>query len=101
MGESSGIGGGGSLPIKPNEPEKLGDVTGQPSGGSIENALHTPVKNLNQLKQVLIENLGKKEGTKMYNGFVKSFAMQMLSQMQQSAAQAKKAAQQMRQGPQG
>ncbi len=100
MGDPGSIGREPS-PIKPTESSGVGQVPGEPSGGNIENALHTPVSTLGQLKKVLIDTLGEKEGTKMYNSFIKSFAMQMISQIQQSAEQAKKAAQQMRQGPQG
>jgi hypothetical protein len=100
MGDTSGIGKEGSSIPTPGS-SGVGGVSGEPSGASIENALHTPVANLGQLKKVLIDNLGEEEGKKLYNTFVKTFAMQMLSQLQHSADQAKQAAQQMRQGPQG
>ncbi|MCC5832137.1 MAG: hypothetical protein JJU12_03745 [Chlamydiales bacterium] len=103
MADTGGIGGEGSK-VPPSESPGVGGVPGGPggpSGGSIENALHTRVATLGQLKQVLVDNLGEKEGTKLYNGFVKSLAMQILGQVQQSAEQAKKAARQMREGPQG
>lgn len=99
MGDTSGIGEGSS--IQPPGSSGVGETPGGPSGGSVENALHTPVATLGQLKQVLIQNLGEKEGTKLYNTFIQSFAMQMLSQIQHSAQQAQRAAQQMREGPQG
>ncbi len=99
MGETSGIG-PESKPIGPAGTSGPKETSQGPSSGSIENAMHTPVKNLGQLKQVLIDNLGEEQGKKMFNNFVKSFAMQMITQVQHSAQQAKKAAQQMRQGPQ-
>lgn len=86
---------GGISPIKPTD----GSQEATSGGGSLEAALHTPVQTLGQLKQVLIANLGEENGTKAYNAFIQSFAMQMMQQVQQSAAQAQKAAQQMRMGP--
>lgn len=97
MGNTGGIGPEGPS-IRPTETSGPGGVTGQPSGGSVENVLHAKVKTLGQLKQVLVQNLGEKEGTKLYNNFIQAFAMQMINQVQQSAAQAKKAAQQMGKG---
>lgn len=72
----------------------VGDKSG--GGGSIGAAMSTPVHNLGELKQVLISNLGQEKGTQFYNMFLKTMAMMMLSQVQQSAEQAKKASQQMR-----
>lgn len=94
---------GESSPIRPEIPGmgKIPEEKGGPSGGSIEKALHTKVKTLGQLKQVLIDNLGKKEGEKVYNYFMGSIAMEMLSQIQHAAQQAKKASQQMRANNQG
>lgn len=91
---ASGIGG----PEGP-KPEEIGGLakTGEgPSGGDVSAALHAKVKTLGELKAVLIRYLGEKQGTKMYNTFIQSFAMIMLSQIQQSAEAAKKAAQQTR-----
>lgn len=59
----------------------------------LEVAAKTPVKTLADLKRVLIEHLGEKNGKKMYNHFLKSVIESMLSQMrhsQQSADQATK-----------
>ncbi len=99
MDSSSGIG-GGSKPIQPSESKGPEETSGEPTGKSLENALHAPVKTLGQLKQVLIDNLGEKEGKKLYNSFMKSFMMQILNQVQESAQQAKKAAQSMRESTQ-
>lgn len=100
MGDASGIGREGK-PIQPSESTGPKELSGDVSGGSIQKALHTPVKTLGQLKKVLIDNLGEKEGTKLYNNFIKSFALMMLSQIREAAQGAAKAAQQMRSGPQG
>ena len=87
--DSSGIGG----PTESTGPDK---IPSGPSEGALENALHTPVKTLGDLKRVLISSMGEKEGTKFYNNFLKSFAMLMLNQVQHAASAAKKASRQMR-----
>ena len=94
-GNTGGVGGESS----PIESSKASGVPGEPSGGDLQAALHTPVRTLGELKEMLIKHLGKEKGTKLYNTFMKSFAMQVMSQVQHSAQQAQKAAQQMRQGP--
>jgi hypothetical protein len=92
MNSSSGI--GGAAPT----PEKVPETGGVHEMGkkSTESVLQTKVATLGQLKALLIQNYGEKEGLKFYNQFMKSFAMVILQQVQQSAEQAKKAAQSMR-----
>lgn len=100
MNEMGGPSGIGDSSFKP----PLGEVEGQkggPSGSDIEKALHTKVRTLGQLKAMLEKDLGKKDGDKLYNVFMKSFLMMMLTQIQQSAEGAKKAAQNMRMDRQG
>lgn len=97
MSNTGGIGGSSSSGEAP-EIKELKSMEQGPKGQSIENALHTKVSTLGELKAMLVKNLGEKNGTKMYNEFIQSFAMLMLEQIQQSAEQAKKASQQMRMG---
>lgn len=91
MSGSSGV---GDASFKP--PVGGASGAGGPSGQDIEKALHTKVRTMGELKQMLESTLGKKDGEKMYNMFMKSFGMMMLSQIQHAAEQAKKATQQMR-----
>jgi len=92
MSSSKGIGGPSS---SPEEIPGLGEVSGL-SQSEVSGLLHTGISNLGQLKSVLISYLGEEQGKKFYNEFMKSFAMQILEQMQQSAQQAKKASEHMR-----
>lgn len=85
------------------KPEELGGpskASEGPSGGDVAAAMQAKVKTLGELKAVLIQHLGEKEGTKLYNTFLQSFVMTMLAQLRQSAQGADKAAQQMRNTPQ-
>lgn len=93
MSSSSGIGGSNPSPITPQTGATGGP---EPSSGSVEAAMRTPVANLEQLKQVLVQNLGEEKGTKLYNSFLSSFTMLMIQQMQSSARQAEKASEGMR-----
>lgn len=68
------------------------------SGSDLQSAMQTPVSNTGDLKAMLIGKLGEEEGTKLYNGFMKSFVMIMLQQIQESAAHAKAASQRARHG---
>ncbi|MCB1181054.1 MAG: hypothetical protein KDK55_03410 [Chlamydiia bacterium] len=85
----------------PSKPEETHPVTPHPSegksGGNILAAMETPVRTLGQLKTVLIENLGKKEGEKFYQTFLKSFVMTMLAPIRTAEQQAQQAAKKMRQ----
>lgn len=98
MSSGSGqVGGGGSFDpakIQGNQP-----ASGSPTGGDLQAALHTKVSNLGELKSMLTQTLGEKDGKKMYDQFMKSFLMIMLTQMQQSAKGADQASKQMGQGP--
>jgi hypothetical protein len=91
MSQSGGVGDTSSVPNLPG----LGATEGV-EAGSVEAALHTPVKTLGELKKVLVSNFGEKTGMKVYNQFMMSFAMLMMQQMQDSAEHAKKASQDMR-----
>jgi len=51
---------------------------------------------LGQLKAELIKNLGKKDGLKVFNGFMHMVTTMMLQQMQSSAKQAQQAAKNMK-----
>lgn len=93
MGDTGGI--GGSKPLEPFGTGEVGEKGG-PSKGDIEKALHAKVSTLGELKGVLEKYLGKKDGEKLYNNFIKSFAMMMLTEIQESAEKAKRAAQQAR-----
>jgi hypothetical protein len=96
MSNTQGIGPSG--PQKPIEPATgpMGDKQSGSGEGGIQAALHTPVSNLDQLKQLLISSLGEEEGKKLYKSFMTTFAMMMVQQMQHSAQHAKEAAQHMR-----
>jgi len=91
---ASGVGGSSHTPEKV---PGLGATTGVGSE-NVGDLLHTKVATLGELKAVLVQSLGEHQGTKFYNMFIQSFAMIMLQQIQSSAAQAKKAAQDMRMG---
>lgn len=92
MSGSSGIGGGASPVEKPSGGEPVQD--GGP--GNIGDIAHAQISTLADLKNLLIQQLGEKEGTKFYNQFMMSVAMLMIQQVQHSADQAKKASQEMR-----
>lgn len=96
MSEAGGIGRGSPA----NQSPEIKKMESGPEGEKVANVLHEKVKNLGQLKQMLVKNLGEKEGDKLYNSFLTSFAMIMLEQIQHSAQKAKQAAQQARMGPQ-
>ena len=86
---TSGIGG-------PTPPEELPGISNNSNDKKDINALlHTQVRTLGELKSAMVKYLGKKDGEKLYNTFMQSFGMGMLSQMQQSADEAKKASQKM------
>jgi len=93
MSGSSGIGGTSSTP---EGVPGLGGV--EASGGQIDisGLMHAKVGTLGELKAVLIQYMGEKEGTKFYNQFMTSFAMIMMQQIQESAQHAKEASQNMR-----
>lgn len=74
-----------------------GGLPEQLSGQEGANVMQTPIHTLGELKKVLVEHFGEKDGKKAYNNFLFSFGMLMLSQVQHSADQAKKASQRMRQ----
>lgn len=93
MGKTSGI---GDESFKPAEPVHLGVEKGSSGDKGMEAALHTGVRTTGELKQLLIKSLGEKDGKKLYNSFMQSIGMMMLSQVQKSAEHAKKAAQEMR-----
>lgn len=86
--------------VGPSGPPQSGETSpsgqGGPGGSAVYDAMHAEVRTLGELKKALIKNLGEHDGMKLYNSFMKSFALAMLAQMQQTAARAKKAAQQMR-----
>ncbi|MCH9625710.1 MAG: hypothetical protein S4CHLAM123_08880 [Chlamydiales bacterium] len=92
MSDSGAIGGS---PKPPEEIPGVGKLPGV-SSGSIKKALDTPVKNLGQLKAELIKNLGKKDGLKVFNGFMHMVTTMMLQQMQSAAKQAQQAAKNMK-----
>lgn len=48
-------------------------------------AFETPVKNLAQMKKVLIDSLGEEKGKKLYNRFLTTLVESMLSQIRQTA----------------
>lgn len=79
-------------PTEKQPASHVSDTASKSSG--LAAAMETPVKTLSQLKEVLIKDLGKKEGMKLYNHFMTSLVESMLSQIrqtQQSADQATKA----------
>lgn len=96
---TGGISGG-----SPNPPEEIPGLSasealgsGDGSGkGDISGLLDAKISTLGELKSTLIKFLGEKDGMKFYNQFMTTFAVGMLQQIQQSAQQAKKAAQGMR-----
>jgi hypothetical protein len=91
MDQSSSVGG-----TNPSEEiPGFGEVQGM-SQQDVGNLMHAKIANLDQLKAVLIQYMGEKQGKKFYDEFMKSIAMIMLQQIQESATQAKKASQNMR-----
>lgn len=92
MSHSGGV--GGPSPKIPG----VGAAPEGVSGEDVAAAMHAPIHTLGELKNVLISHFGEKEGMKVYNGFMMSFAMIMLSQVRQTAQQAQKASQSMRTG---
>jgi hypothetical protein len=79
------------------EVRELEAMKGKGGGGEdIPGLLHAKVSTLRQLKDLLIQHLGEKQGTKFFNQFVMSSALMMLQQVRASAEQARKAAQEMR-----
>jgi len=91
MDSSSGV--GGTSP-KPGEISGMGEKG--PGDSDLSGLMHTKVSTLGELKSLLISHLGEKKGTKFYNEFLTSFGMLMLQQIQESAEQARQAAQNMR-----
>lgn len=81
--ETTGISGGGG--VKPTQPSGLD----QPGAGDISSIGNIRVKDLNQLKEVLIEKLGPEKGLKFYNEFVKGIVLQIIMQIQKSEAGSK------------
>lgn len=90
---TSGIGDNSSF--KPVEPH-LGDKKGPEEATGTAAALHTGVRTIGELKQLLISSLGPKAGTEFYNNFMKTMTLTMLAQVQKSAEHAKQAAREMR-----
>lgn len=86
---ASGV--GGSQPIGPSGIPSSGAA---PSGNV--NLADIRIGSMNDLKRVLVENLGEEEGKKMYDQFMKSFVMGMMGPVQQAAERAKKASKEMR-----
>jgi hypothetical protein len=96
MNHSSSVGDpNASKPIAPSL--STADTAGI-SGSDLQGAMQTPVSSTGDLKAMLIAKLGEEEGLKLYNGFMKSFVMLMLQQIQESAAHAKAASQRARYG---
>lgn len=80
-----------------SKPEEISKTEGPESGtGDISSIMQSKVSTVGELKSLLIKHLGLEQGTKFYNQFLTSFGLLMLQQVQQSAQQAKKAAQGMR-----
>ncbi len=92
---SSSSGSGGVQP-QPSIPGLGASDLGGVSSGDVEAALKTPVKTLGELKALLVQKLGEKAGTKLYNTFITSFGMIMLQQMQDSMRRAQQAAENIR-----
>lgn len=89
------------MPDPENPISKVEGPSDGAAGADISGLMKIKVGTLGQLKAALIQYLGEKEGMKFYNQFLRTFAMTMLQQVQQSASQAKKAAQGMRMDSQG
>jgi hypothetical protein len=93
MNQSSGAGGiGGTAPSSETKgvPETVG------GGGDDASVMQTPIRTLDDMKNLLIQHYGQEQGNKLYQSFLKSVIMMMFSQMQESAEHAKQAAQKMR-----
>ena len=86
---------GGVESTPPEKPESTKPAIPKGKGGIVK-ALDTPVKTLGQLKSVLEQNLGKKEGDKLYKTFMTSFVMTMLAPIRTAQQQAQAAARKMR-----
>lgn len=89
---------GDSDASKPVIPGLSASDTAGISASGLQNAMHTPISDLGQLKAMLIANLGEAAGKKLYNSFMTSIVMGMLQQLQASAAHAKQASQNARYG---
>jgi hypothetical protein len=90
MDGTSGVG-----PAKPGEAPEIGAPQEGPSGGG--DVLHTKLRTLDDLKNLLISQYGEQKGKKFYKMFIQSFAMMMLQQVQSTAEHAKQAEREARQ----
>jgi len=82
--ETSGIGGSGASSLQPTSTSL--------TPASWEVSIHTPVRTLADLKNVLIEHMGEKKGMQLYNFFLSSIVTASVTQMQQSSQAADQAA---------
>ncbi|MEZ5315364.1 MAG: hypothetical protein R3E91_04045 [Chlamydiales bacterium] len=94
--DMSGIRREPQMPIHPISSSNMDGMKSELQDKSMEQAFHIPVSNLNQLKNVLVDRLGEKEGMKSYIHFMSLFAQQIFSQIRQSADHAQKASKEMR-----
>lgn len=87
----------GSISGPSQGPEGIQGPGGVQGGGpDISGLMHAKIGTLGELKATLIQYLGEKDGTKFYNQFMNSICISMLSQLQHTSQQAKKAAHDMR-----
>lgn len=86
---TSGIGGPSPTP------EGIPGLSASGDNKNVEQLLDTKVKNLGQLKAAMIKSLGEKDGMKLYNQFMNTFGIQMITQLQQASDEAAQAAKKM------
>ncbi len=89
MNQSKGVEGPSPKP----EMGEIKEALGGPEHGGVT---HTSIRTTGALKRLLVQHYGEEKGTKLYNRFMVTFAMMMLSQVQHAAQRAQKAAQDMR-----
>lgn len=65
--------------------EPLGE---KPSGPQSADVKELKIRTLSDLKGALVDKLGEEEGNKMYNDWMKSMGMMMITDMQKSAQRA-------------
>lgn len=86
-----------SNPLQPITPPSIGAIPGGPTGAAPQgDGMHTPIKSMSEMKNVIVQSMGEEKGNELYNKFIKSFVTQMITQMQHFAQRAKTAAAEMR-----